>query len=467
MDAMDRYKIQESIKDAIRILDSAPIQPDMAWETNAVQLTNRAPIAHLAIEKGLKALIVQAESPYEHIHGLQKLYQNLNKCDKESAEFLSEAFDDAVKFFRYNVNVKGFGHLRSLDDYLSKVGIENVFEALRYWAIGESPERESPIPPISLPIHREILCALRCLFFPKSRWGTVSDRAERTVAHAMFNGRGIVYCSDNTSKEQSVNLYKNWLIEEHSTCRSALEEAVQKKFLVKDDEFVNQTVRDAFDELRQSEDPAVRFYIGTLADLPKGSQVQYPDAIPEVEWFNSTETGGMLVTPAGSCLGFIEKYANGGWGITPSGDGPVQVTKIAKVLKDAKAYLVNRLTKSVIVTVKDKSRQLRIVTERDFFPAPAWTTGTAIPTNLIPEAPPYDLEFWDANHGLSLGDEVSIELRSGADERIVSVLKGRVVAVSEQEVSIKGMGGPLLRSTQKASLDDSIFVGRRVDDHLS
>ena len=52
----DEYKIKESIENAIRVLDSAPIRPDLLPEKSLVQFANRAPVAHLAIEKGLQAL---------------------------------------------------------------------------------------------------------------------------------------------------------------------------------------------------------------------------------------------------------------------------------------------------------------------------------------------------------------------------------------------------------------------------
>lgn len=59
MELRDEYKIKESSEDAIRILDSAPLRPDPLPERNLVQSTNHAPIAHLAIEKGLQALIAE------------------------------------------------------------------------------------------------------------------------------------------------------------------------------------------------------------------------------------------------------------------------------------------------------------------------------------------------------------------------------------------------------------------------
>ena len=396
--------------------------------------------AHLAIERGLKALISAAGGEYEKGrkgHGLNYLHRKLGSSDKDSADFLAAAFQDAVKFFGYNDKDKGFGYLRSLDDYLSKSGTKSVFERLRYWVI-ELPKEgeEEPFKYISPPIHRELLCALRSLFFSKRR-ETVSARVEREVAEAMFMGRRISYATDDTSKEQSVRRYMDWLFKEHRTRRGALEEAVHQDFIIGDD-FANQTVRDAYNDLRQSKDPAVQFYSRKLTYLPKGSQPRNPDArpvsIPNREKYPTAVT---VETPAGTSLGFLERYPDGAWGISPSDD--VRETDIAEALADAKAYLVNRLTKQVTVTVSGESKQLRMVGE-DFHPELDWTSE-----------PPftYDVEFWDENHGLLPGEEVSIELQWKANRNSVSVLEGTVTTVEQQRVSIKGTN--LLTSKQTSA----------------
>ena len=427
MDTMDRYKIKYSIEDAIVILDSAPIRPDLMSETNAVQLTNRAPIAHLAIERGLKALITDCAVIPDETHSLNSLYRDLRKCDKASADYLAAAFNDAVKFFGYNVKVKGFGHFGSLHKYLSKVGTKTDFDALRYWVI-EKSSKGNPIPYISPPIHRELLCALLCLFFP-SRHETVSDRVEREVTYAMFSGRHISYGADDTEKKLSVQWYKDWLFNTHTSRRSALEEAVDKGYSITDDEFVTETLREAFNELCQSKDPAVRYYIRTLTYLPKGSQRRNPDAIPEVEWHRKDRTYGSVLTPAGTCLGFIEQYPDSAWCIEPLG-GSAYAT--AWSIADAKHYLVNGLTRQVTVTVSGESKQLRIVTGQDsFHPSDPSRTSDI-------EDSTYEVEFWDANHGLRPGDELSIELQSEAVQRLVSVLKGTVTEVEEQKASVTG-----------------------------
>ena len=430
MDTKDRYKIHKSIEDVIAILDSAPTHRDLAPEVNAVQLTNRAPIAHLAIERGLKALISDCGVTPDETHSLNKLFRELGKWDVASADYLAKAFDDAVNFFGYNVNRKGFGHFRSLDKYLSNVGTKKHFDALRYWVI-EKSSKGNPIPFISSPVHRELLCALPCLLFP-NRQETVSNRVEGVVERAMSNPSRLVWSDNDTCRKNSIQWYLNWLLKTHTSRRSALEEAVDKGFAITDDEFVTETLQNAFNELGQSKDPAVRYYICTLEYLPKGSQRRNPDAIPEVEWHRKDRTYGSVLTSAGTCLGFIEMYADGSWGITPLEGGLVQVADIAKSMADAKHYLVNRLTRQVTVTVNGKSKQLRIVSEHDFFLPhnPSWT--------LDVEDSAYEVELWDANHGLRLGDEVSMELQPEAGLRLVSILEGTVTKVEEQKVSVTG-----------------------------
>ena len=449
MDTLDRYKIQESIKDVIVILDSAPTSWDLVSETNAVRLTNRVPIAHLAIERGLKALIVEAGRPAEHTHSLHELYAALKKWDQGSADYLAAAFKDAVSFFGYNVNAKGFKQLRSLDCYLSKVGSKKAFEALRYWAIGETSKGESPIPYISPSIHRELLCALWCLFLP-SRRETVSGRVEHEVTYAMFDGRQIYYNTDDTNKEQAVCWYRDWLTRGHTSRRSALKEAVRQNFSIKDDdEFVSQTLRDAYTDLQQSKDPAVRYFVRTLTYLPKGSQLLSSDAVPEIQWCNQYQTKGMVVTPAGTCLGFIEKYPDGAWGILPQEEGLVQVSDIAEAMADAKHYLVNRLSRQVDVNVNGELKQLRIVSQWAFPPRPVWTSG----------AETYELEFWNGEHALLPGEAISIELWTWGSPGYALVLEGTVITVAEQKVSISGTKNFSSRETDDGDADNSAGFG--------
>ena len=433
---MERYRVQESIRDVIAILDSAPIHWDMMPDTNIVQIANRAPIAHLAIERGFKALISEKLVEYEWTHSLNNLYQYLQECDEQSAAYLSEAFNAAVGFFGFNVNRKGFKQLRSLYGYLSLVGTDNAFEALRYWAIGESAKGPSPIPYIALPIHRELLCALWCLFLP-SRRETVSERVEHEVTEALFSRRHIAYSPDDVRRKQSVYWYISWL-HAHASPRGALEEAYRKGFVISDDEFITQTLRDAYQELQESKDPAVRYYVSTLTYLPKGSERRNRDATPEVQWIGEGQLRGTVVTPPGTILGFIDRYADGSWGITPMEEGLVRVTDIAWAQADAKHYLVNRLTRLVTVTVNGESKQLRLVGPNDSFPRVTRTSGEEGTSGLILHSEAYELEFWNNRHSLCVGDNVRVELELEPDRVFVSVVEGIVASLAAQTVSIAG-----------------------------
>ena len=432
MDSMEKYKIQESVIDAIRILDSAPIKPDLVSETVIVQLTNRVPIAHLAIERALKALIAQGGGAKKYTHSLDSLYKALQESDEDSAKFLSEAFTDAVVFFGLDDRTKGFGHFRSLESYLSKVGGGKAFQALRYWPIENSPEGENPIPFVWLPIHREVLCALSCLFLRDSR-ETVSARVESEVARKLTETREFSDIQDEESRRDSVTRYGNWLNRNHGAFCSALEKAVRQDFVIEyDDKFVSLNLRCAYNALKQSRDPAVRYYISTCSYLPKGSQRRNTNPSPKVEWLDKVRHRGFVNTPVGTELGFIERYADGSWGITPSEAGSVPVTDTAETLEDAKHYLVNRLTSQVTVTVGGIAKKLRIVREPNLPADAEWISDAR-----LQEKTTIELDLWDSEHGLLPRDEVSFEFqprRSG----IRRLYEGSVTAVEDQMVTIEG-----------------------------
>ena len=434
MDRMERYKIEGSIKDVIAILDSAPMQWDMVQEVNLVQLTNRAPIAHLAIERGIKALIFDATGDIEHGHALPKLFQILAHADPDAAEFLSVAFNDAVEFFGLNPNAKSFEHLRTLPEYFARTGGQKAFEVYRYWALGETFDRNEPIPPLILPIHREILCSLESRIGPGPD-KTVTGRVEDHLRYAMFEGRDMMYASGDVKKKESIDRYVNWLFKEHQTRCSALEEAVPLEFNVADDEFIKQTLEAAHAELNQSSDPAVRYLIHRLSYLPIGSQQRNPDAVPDVNWLNDAQTFGEVMTPASTPLGFVRRYADGGWGIEPFWS---QATEVAKTLTDAKHYLVNRFTHSVDVIMNGDTKPLRIVGEECYLllstSAAEWTPSI----DLIDLKQKYELEFWDGNHGLRIGDSITVKRRRKGPSRLVDILEGDVDSVVGHKVSIEG-----------------------------
>lgn len=454
MDPMEKYKIQESIRDAIVILDSAPIQRDLVPERNLVQLTNRAPIAHLAIERGLKELINDAGGDAEHTHGLNTLYRDLANYNIDAFDYLGKVFADSVEFFGYNVNVSGFGQLRSIDTYLSGVGTDRAFQVLRYWVLGESGNGQVTVPSIFLSIHRELLCALGLIFSSRS-WVTVSGRVEAIVTHAMFDGRRLAYDSSDTSRKQVIDRYSTWLFREQASRRDALKTAVEQDFDVIDDEEIRVMLRDVYREIRESEDPAVGYFARSLSYLPLDSQQRTPGVSPEMQWFSDDQVAGAVLSPGGTGLGDVERGGDGGWAITPYDEGLVRVAAIAKSLRDAKAYLVNRMSRAVSCVVNGERKQLRICVTREGLLPTNMSDRVWSDEDSSEDVETYELDFWDADHGLNPGDQIAVGVVWDVEMGWASVLDGTVAGVQQQNVSIAGTNVLTSRDDLESWLDRS------------
>lgn len=434
MDLEKLYKVQYTIEDTLKILDSAPVHRDLVQDVNLVQLANRAPIAHINIEKGIKALIAKVgkQPTDKNSHDLEKLLRDLKIHDKKAADFFSTAFDDAVNCFGINTRFRQFRHLTCLEKYLSKAGTEHVFQELRYWSLGESEEVDL-FRFIVLPIHRELLYALWCFFSDDNPHPEpVSNRVEREIQQVVY--RDLVGRSEDAKKEELIRWYTDWINEPRSF-RDALRE-VTKDMVIPEDDVFTQTLRNAFGMLRESKDAAVRHFIQTLSYIPRGSQKGNPGAIPEMDWRNKFRSKGEVKTPGGSHLGFIEQYADKSWGINAI-DGFSGVSEISESLKDAQNFLVNHLSERVIFEVNGEEKHLRIVKklvyERD---------AVSYSREIRPLERMHDLELWDNNHGLNPGDVIVVRLPfKGEERRIRYILRGQVEVVSGSKVSVLGTGG--------------------------
>lgn len=422
MDEQEEYIIPESIKDAIRILDSAPVRPDLVEGFEFMQLANRLPLAHLAIERGLKELIIRSGGERTRIHDLVQLYKLLRESDNDWAEFLTGAFQDAVKFYGYNTKRKEFKHYQSLITYLCKTGTEIAFQALRYWPTREPGQSRTYYRNTSILIQRELLRAIFLLFRPlRNEDGsvymeTVSERVSDDVSRTMLAGATIAN-SDSAEKQQAATAYRDWLIS-HISAHSALTAAIKQKFVInKECEGANQLLFDTYKKIEQSKDPAVLYYLSTLNYLSEGSQQRQGDAIAEINWWHKNRFHGSIITPAKGILGLVHNLPNNAWMIESHLDN---TRRIAWKLGDAMAYLVNHCTRRVEITVKGQSKQLRIVTQHDTF------------------SPNERLEFWDTKHGLSDGDKISVKMLTEANRDVKYVLAGTVEEVRAQTVRVSG-----------------------------
>ena len=281
MDILESLK-SDSIRDVISILDTAFLQGnEMVPQYRAMQIANRALLAHTAIEKGLKARLKKEKLSYPKKgpkgHDLPHLYQLTKKvADGKWADSLANAFKDAVSFYEYDLEM--LPYLETLETYLEQVGTSKNFADMRYWLEDASAVEEAveQIHHISLYLHKEILEALWALVaFDQER--LVSQRVEGVVQRAL---RMELSYSVGTPEEQASNELLQWL-RTKSTCREALREAVQQNYAIEGiSELGRIRLREAFKRLGRADDPAlhsapsadpaVAFYIATYRDLPSG-----------------------------------------------------------------------------------------------------------------------------------------------------------------------------------------------------
>ena len=97
-----RRVIRHSVEDVIRILERVPVRGDMVLELPIIESINRVSLAHLSIERAMKFLIIDAGRTYRENHHIPLHLKQLRECEPETVKFLEDAFDDAVRHYRFN-----------------------------------------------------------------------------------------------------------------------------------------------------------------------------------------------------------------------------------------------------------------------------------------------------------------------------------------------------------------------------
>ena len=434
MGEMQRAVIRHSVNDVIGVLENQPVRPGMNVGLTVAQVMNRVSIAHLSIERAMKFVITEAGGDLIKDHDLPSRLKELRQHEPGSAKFLEEAYEAAVRHYRYNANATHMKHLKSLETYLEATASDKHFQDIRYWELTQSTG-EIIVRQIYLTLHMELLHAMsEILLAPGRPKDIVTTRVERAVRDAMSSRRELSY-STGSDKQRSVEAYIEWL-NGFKGFGEALTVACKEGFAT-GDKFMLETLRKAYQELSESKDPAVRYFAETLAVLPK----QQRDALPCVEWLGPEPlSSGMVSTPGGDGLGFIDRRSDGTWAITPSRNGLVAVSAIAESQTDARCYLADLLTRAARVTVGDEERQLRIVGEehnlfkRYHEQVMQWFEDRAGAEESI-----FQVTFWDNTHGITSNDVVRVEIQSRTSQGVADILEGKVTEVNDHEVFVQGM----------------------------
>ena len=430
---LEHQIVRLSVDDVIHMLENSPVHIDMIPAFTAMKFMNRAPIAHLSIERALKSLISVSGGHPNKTHALKALYQELRRVDQASAEYLEQAFQAAVQHYRYNPNAEGTKHLRTLESYLGSAGSNATFEAMRYWELTPSAEG-APLRHVFLPLHIELLHALGELVLEPNRpKDNVASRVERAVCRAMADTRDLAF-GTGSPNEHSVKSYIAWL-NGFPSWSTALTAAVQSGFQI-GDEFMNNIAYKAYHQLLGSSDHAVSYFASFQDVLPK----QPRDIVPCVEWQDPEKRRhGIVRTPAGTVLGHIGRGLDNLWYITPIREGPISVSAKASSQTDARCYLANLLSRVVKVDVSGNVLSLRLVGERDYiadrnYPELMKRWGGNGDDNIWT----HKVTLWDSGHGIAINDSIRIEIPFDEENDLDRIIEGRVTEVAENVVYISG-----------------------------
>ena len=206
-------------------------------------------------------------------------------------------------------------------------------------------------------IHIELLRGIKhILRNPELQVWTVADRVENAAKEAMFPAAGLAF-SPGTAKEVEVNSYLEWL-KQFSSFRDAFASVVTNPAQY-GNTIAIEFSRAGLQTLKQSTDPAVRYFAHSLDVLPEQSR----DVIPCVKWLGPEDfISGLVNTPGGTFLGHIERGRDGLWYITPATAGLVMVEAKAKSQTDARCYLASILSR--IATFESEGETARTPSRR-------------------------------------------------------------------------------------------------------
>ena len=427
--------------------NSFPAHDFMEIETFVTQ-------THLEIEKGLKWAIVRSGSSLKDrethsIHSLIQRLGNTGDTGREILEYIREAFRSVKRFYKIDDGRQGFRHLKTLDSYFGAVGGEDVYESARYdvlesIACNNFSLEKWPSPKLQKVwkiVHIEIMRALENLGSYESWEGnlelgeTVQSRVELLFRKAVNLNR---YIGD--ADPQS---FMNWAVG-YGSAVELMNEAVEKDLTLSEDEHFNEVLKLAYEDLRNSDDPAVQYRLKTFLYLPKGSVkpldgIELSEALKSI---NNWEYRLMVRDPSGELLGYIDHRLDNSWQMSLLGYN-MFVNSWRR--DDAIWSLIRRTVWPTEFIVNGESRQYYVIDRNPgygiIYQLETGTRVSDLTENIL------DIFFWNEEHGLETGDHIAFravepeELREPAG--YAEIVVGEVAISEGHKVTLK-TDGPVL-----------------------
>ena len=407
-----RHSVTSTLNEAIKIFDAVPMSDDVLLSYKLAAYTTRAALFHSSLEIGMKCM-----SPaHKNTHQLVKIYRGLSKSDRE---LLDKAFKDAVSFYDFQVNRKEWQHMRDFDTYLAETGDKDLFLNLRYWALeGETDLAQWRMP--DLQINREMVRFISDVIRGAGKVGEgdfVSQLVDIAVQKSFDqkgyedNGNSRRSNKEHEALEEDNRILRRWAVNEHGSLLLALKYAYEHNFDVLND-WGNTVLISVYRALKDTIDyrtrPALDYAFSKF-----GAKSSDCDAISsaQVEQVGSWE---QVTTPSGSPLGFITERHDSLW----MAEDARARWQLAVSREDAIGLLIENGTEIVSVALNGEAfKDARIYSPDG---------------NYFGEDREVFCEFWDNDHGIVSGDEITIKVITRSNIRF----HGKVTSVKDHDVRI-------------------------------
>lgn len=415
-----RLSVTSTLNEAIKMFDAVPMSDDVVLSYGLASYTTRAALFHYALELGMKYM----SHAYKNTHQLVKIYRGLSGSDRE---LLDKAFKDAVSFYGFKVARDEWKHMRDFDTYLAKTGDNNLFLDFRYWPLdGESGLFESRIRLPDPIINREMVRFISDVIRGDGKVGEgffVSKLVDIEVQKSFHqkgyqdNGNLRRFNEDPEALEEDFQILRQWVVNEHDSLMLAIKDAYEHDFDVLND-WGNTVLRSVYTSLKKTEDYRIRLALDYVFST-FGAKTSDCEEISSAQ-VRQVGRREQVRTPSGKPLGVITERHDGLW---TAEDALARGPQLAVGKHDAIGLLIEDGTERVSVELNDGTTRETRVRFPDHYPYRFY--GEEILC-----------EFWDANHRVVTGDEISVRVIR-EDKTLPNLrIRGIVKSVNNHEVTI-------------------------------
>ena len=458
-DRMDRMRnsmrdsVANTLFEAIRMFDAVPMSNDVTKEHWLPSYAMRAAMFHHALELGMKCMCVDDKTCVDGdtcvesdpcaeddlcsrllnkfgswSHNLVKIYNGLSKSNRDMRNLLDSAFEDARSFYGVRINREEWKHMRHFERYLHQTAGKDSFRNFRYWYFeGDSDLFGRRMP--ELLINREMVRFISdVLNSDISQTGEdlfVSKLVDQEILGAFQKG-----CEDNGNSQQfneypealeeNFRILWQWAVNEHDSLLLAIKDAYEHDFDVLND-WGNTVLKSVYNSLKANNNDrtklALKYKLSTF-----GAKSSDCEAISSAQ-VRQVGRRGIVKTPSGSRLGNITERHDGLW---MAEEPRTSYSQLAFGRDDAVGLVIEKVTDIVSVALNGGTpKEARVL----------------FPNRLELYIRDYLrdkvlCEFWDANHGIVVGDEINISGTRQDETRHIPRIRGIVKSVNNHEVTI-------------------------------